>query len=866
MSQRELDEAVAKIRAEEVNDETVKGVAKRVFSALFDSAFISSEPVGKIRGCLDVRALIPAYLHRTLSAPRALLVEDHVLHCVDCRHALQEARTGASPRRAIPIDRGRRRNVPMLVWAAAATLLIGIALGVTGWLPGQNSVRATVASVQGSLYRVTDLGVSLVEAGAILKNTDELRTAKGSHAILRLAGGAMVEIAERSEVSLSGGWRGTALNLEHGQMIVDARAAGLKAVNVTSGDMSIPVRNGVVALNHGTKESRVAVAGGSVDVTMAGSTHLLKAGQQYGPEFRLVNLPISSQFAWSQNSGSYLALLNDLSGLQKDLQAIPGPGLRYSSHLPQYLPADIFLYAAIPNLGGTITEAKKLFDSRLAESPALREWWQQKDIAKNGEFDRIIDQVSSISSYLGDEIVIAAGGDVGGQHAGPVFLAEIKQSGLAEYLRSSLPANAQVQIVTGGVPVISGNNALLIDLDNNILVVSPSAEQLKRVEDVVLSVSQKSTPGGFLSTPFFARIGKVYDSGASYFLAANLEQISAKSVHHATAGLPAGLDNVQYLVLERKESSGDTEMRAAVSFDGARQGVASWLGSPSPAGSLDFVSPDASFAASMVMKTPRVMMQELIGLAGGADANFTQELADFQAHAGVNLLDDVAAPLGSDVTFAIDGALVPIPAWKLVIEVNDPTHLQQTLTLFVQRFNEQAQAHGGKLSLASEQVNGRTFYSLSNEKAPGLAAYYTFVDGYLLASSSEANVLTAIQNKQSGHILADSANFRAKLPADGYPNFSAMVYSNMGSSLGDLAKQLKSSGKEQQSIVALLGKGGSGLVCVYGEPDRIIAAARGSFLGFDLGTLVGIQQGQSLKTMIATAPIKDRGASRGASN
>jgi len=261
------------------------------------------------------------------------------------------------------------------------------------------------------------------------------------------------------------------------------------------------------------------------------------------------------------------------------------------------------------------------------------------------------------------------------------------------------------------------------------------------------------------------------------------------------------------------------------------------------------------------------MMQELIGLAGGADANFTKELDDFQAHAGVNLLDDVAAPLGSDVTFAIDGALVPIPAWKLIIEVNDPTHLQQTLTLFVQRFNQQAPATAGKLSLTNEQVNGRTFYSLSNDKAPALAAHYTFVDGYLLASSSEANVLTAIQNKQTGHILADSANFRAKLPADGYPNFSAMVYSNMGSSLGDLAKQLKtspsSSSGPQQSLTALLTHGGSGLVCVYGEPDRIVAAARGSFLGFDLGTLVGIQQGQSLKTMIASGPKK---TTRGAIN
>jgi hypothetical protein len=559
-----------------------------------------------------------------------------------------------------------------------------------------------------------------------------------------------------------------------------------------------------------------------------------------------VNLPINSEFAWSQNSNDYQALLNQLSALQKDLQAIRGPGLRYASHLPQYLPADTYLYAAIPNLGGTITEAKKLFDTRLAENPTLRQWWQQKDIAKNGEFDRIVDQVSAISSYLGDEVVVSVGGDVAGQHAGPVFLAEIKQPGLAQYLQSTLPANAQVQIVTAGSPA-AGGNALLIDLDNNILVASPSAEQLKRVEDVV----QKTVPGDFPATPFFARISKVYENGAGYFLAANLEQIAAKSVNHAKGGIPAGLDNVQYLVLERKESNGDTEMRAAVSFDGARQGVASWLAAPSPAGSLDFVSPEATFAASLVMKSPRAMMQELMGLASGADADFTKQLDDFQAHAGVNLLDDVAAPLGSDVTFAIDGALVPIPAWKLIIEVNDPTHLQQTLTQFVKSFNQQAPSTAGRLSLTTDQVNGRTFYTLSNDKASAIAAHYTYVDGYLLASSSEANVTTAIQNKQAGHMLADSASFRSKLPADGYPNFSAMVYSNVSSSLGDLAKQLKTPPSS-----AFLIHGGSGLVCVYGEPDRIVAAARGSFLGFDLGTLVGIQQGESLKTMIASGPKK----------
>jgi hypothetical protein len=90
-----------------------------------------------------------------------------------------------------------------------------------------------------------------------------------------------------------------------------------------------------------------------------------------------------------------------------------------------------------------------------------------------------------------------------------------------------------------------------------------------------------------------------------------------------------------------------------------------------------------------------------------------------------------------------------------------------------------------------------------------------------------------------------------------------MVYSNLGSSsLGDLAKQLNSSGK-QQVLSGLIANSGPGLICVYGETDRIVAAAKGSFLGFDLGTLVGIHQGKPLRTMIANAPT---GAKKGVVN
>jgi hypothetical protein len=207
---------------------------------------------------------------------------------------------------------------------------------------------------------------------------------------------------------------------------------------------------------------------------------------------------------------------------------------------------------------------------------------------------------------------------------------------------------------------------------------------------------------------------------------------------------------------------------------------------------------------------------------------------------------------------AMDAGLAPI----LAIEVNDPAKLQQTLSAVITQFNQQAPAKTGHLTQGTDTANNRTFYSISNDKAPGLAAYYTFTDGYLVASSSEANLLQAIQNRQTGNVLATSNNFRSKLPADGYPNFSAMIYSNVNSSIGDLTKQLKN----QRTVSGLFTKGGSGLVCVYGETDRVLATARGSFLGFDLGTLVGLQEGKPLSTMIASAPLREKGAARGTSN
>jgi hypothetical protein len=80
------------------------------------------------------------------------------------------------------------------------------------------------------------------------------------------------------------------------------------------------------------------------------------------------------------------------------------------------------------------------------------------------------------------------------------------------------------------------------------------------------------------------------------------------------------------------------------------------------------------------------------------------------------------------------------------------------------------------------------------------------------------------------------------LPNDGYTNFSAIFYHNIGPVLGPIVDQLKSSGtltsQQRQSIDALTANSAPGLIYAYGESDRIVVASDSGFMGFDLGTLL----------------------------
>src|SRR5580698_7180806 len=390
MKNDKFERLLSDIRNEQVDDQVVAQAGERVFRSIAGAAPTADLSSHTLRGCQDFQALIPGYLEKTIAPARAMLFEDHVHACVACRHVLESAR---APQRVLRLE-NRRRSLSLAAsgstsgatawrWAMGAAAVFAAAIVVVafgdGMLLGQHVVRASVQAVDGSLYTGSGAEMRLIPAGYQIRNGDEVRTAKGSTAVVRLLDGSLVEMGERSDLSVSRAWRGTTIHLDGGRVIVQAAKQRSGRLYVATEDGLVSVKGTIFSVNHGMKGSRVAVIEGVVRVDYGDQPTDLTAGQEATSSASVAKVPIQNEIAWSKNSAKYLALLGDFAVLQKQFAAIPGPGLRYSSELLPYVPDQTVVYAAVPNLANTLGEASQLFEQRLEQSPALRDWWLQQE-------------------------------------------------------------------------------------------------------------------------------------------------------------------------------------------------------------------------------------------------------------------------------------------------------------------------------------------------------------------------------------------------------------------------------------------------------------------------------------------------------
>ncbi|HXN47084.1 MAG TPA: FecR domain-containing protein, partial [Bryobacteraceae bacterium] len=332
-----LDRAISEIRDETIEAAVVSQAAERVWARVAaEAAQAAASDPGALRTCADFQALIPDWRAGRLSAARAMLVEDHVHQCPACRKA------SAGAKQPIALVAAPRRSIaPVWKWAAAAAVVAAAGLGAylaSDRLLVPSGPRATVAALEGTLYEVNGGRNTPLAPGASINELESVRTAMGSGAVIRLRDGSMVEMRQRTELSLSERRSGVTIRLTAGNVMVQAAKQHSRHLFVDAGDCLVSVVGTVCSVNHGVKGSRVAVVEGEVKVAQGDNVSVLHPGDQVTTSAALTPVPIEQEIAWSRNVDQYTALLQEFGVLRKKLEAIPGAGLRDSTRLLDLAP------------------------------------------------------------------------------------------------------------------------------------------------------------------------------------------------------------------------------------------------------------------------------------------------------------------------------------------------------------------------------------------------------------------------------------------------------------------------------------------------------------------------------------------------
>lgn len=861
-----LDAGLADLRAQSLDAATVTAAAARVRDHL---ATESAPAHNEWQGCEDLRTLIPLYLGKgdgeRLTPARTLLLEDHLGECVVCRRALREARgenSSAQPSKRLPSPTrdswqsirggGLRWSAPVR-WAVAA-LLVG-SLGLMGWTWWQRvlspfaGLRPTVEAASGEVYRVSENQIQRLEVGQRVDRGERLRTARGATALVRLDSGTTLELEERTELTFRETRDGMTLGLERGRMIVEAASNPERRLFVAADGAVVTVQGTVLSVAQGTKGARVSVIEGSAAVEQAQARRTLLAGEQLTTHRSIEPVPIPQEISWSQQSDRYQRLLAQSDALRRQVDgAVSLPAARFSPHLLERMPEATTIYLTIPNLTTTLAEADRLLAEQLRQSPELNAWWQEQQARSNGRqgIRGALDFARQVGPYLGQEISFGASPAMTkGAPESVLLLADLRdRQGLRTFLEQGmgqgvLPQGSLVLIEDPLTSVPAAATArqerLYLWLGSDLLAASPNLETLRQ-----LALRQQNPAlRTFLSRPFGERIATLYREGVGFLVAADLERMITPALNadkDAAVARQLGLTDLGHVVIEVKEKEGRAFNRAVVGFQsktatGEARGIPTWLAAPGPMGSLDFISPNAALVAAFVVRQPTAIVDDLLRTLQTGDPKASESLRTFQVEQGIDIREDLAAALGGEYAFALDGPLLPVPSWKAIFEVSDPVRLQQTLDRIVTLANQRLQAEG-KLGFSSkqEQVGDLTFHQLKSLDF-ALEANYVYAHGYLIAGPSRTLVERALRARTTGVNLPHAAAFRASLPEDQQANFSALLYHHLdqrlGAGLGMMAKPLakmQGAGSPTPASTPLgsLLTGKAGLAYLYAYPDRMV--------------------------------------------
>lgn len=807
MSEERLDQALEAMMNEPVPTGEMAAAQERVLRKLMAQAPSL---------CMEFQADLAAYLKGELPEARRALMDDHLGRCAECRRVYAEAK-GERKIVVLPTMAARKPRPVWQRWALAAS--IGLVALYTGRdqidaVMAPSGPRATLERVSGQVYGLTDVAMG---PGATLSDGQIVRTGAGSHAVLRLADGSAVEMNERSQLFVHAAWSGATVQLDRGDVIVQAAKQRRGHLRVRTRDSEASVKGTVFAVSTGMSGSVVAVVEGSVEVNQPQFNKLLKPGETAGSTTSLHGVTAQEAVAWSADKEKYFALLAEFAKLEKQIAALPTAALRTQATLVKYLPSGAVALGVAPNISGTLDEAVRLAEQRAEQNATFGEWWKS---AHGEQVREMISKVQAVMPLLGEEIgFVLAHGPGGDNDRVPMMIAEVNP-GQQAAVRQAL------------APMVEGVN---FGVNDKVVVITDNQAHL------LWAMGQL---GQGAASEFATDVTQRYTRGVGWMLGLNAQAFHLSSTEKAS--LLTGGTPLKTLFFEQRTDDGQDENEATLTFAGTRAGIASWLAPAGASGAAEYITSDALVAFSGSTKEPSQMFSEITNLMGSLNPKFKQELAEVQAKTGIDFANDLASALGTDFAVSVENANLPLPGGILAMEVYKPGTLDGTIAKMVDAYNAQVPAdyQSRKLSVSQQTIEGRLWMSVKAAGAP-MTLYWTYDRGYLVMSADLAVAQRALKTRDGGFTLTRSAAFVRQMPSAAGVHPSGFLWMNMRGALEGLTSvvsnpELKTLAQDRDPI----------LVILNGETERIRVASRTRLTSLILdGMLAGTAaDGSSIQT------------------
>lgn len=841
--ERHLDETLESIREARSDAATERAAFDRVWARVKSEAEATADQAREAEA--QEMADVPSIQGAHADAKRWLYQDQH-------SETLSRGRALTQREQVASKKSGGSNWVSQWGWRAAAAAVVFVALiGFsidTPLFKVKTGGLITIDALSGEAFlKATDGSVRPVREGdqVQLGTNDVILTGKDGQMQFTIEDGSSVEIAPRTEVGLTTQrmrWqkKGDAvLGLDSGNMIVEASDQGSGHLYVDTPDALIAVTGTVFAVNSGMKGSRVSVIEGEVEVDVESGGNadtVLLPGQQATTTPALLPTAIADEISWSAKLAEHLALLSAVTEMGRDLDVVLAQNARYDTTLLDMTPSTMQFYLAMPNLAREAGEAFDVVESHLAKSEELAAWWDEHVVADGheGEIVDAIEQLDAWGEQFGDEIVFSFGVDrvAGGDEPAFVALAHLTDAAgfptfVNRFIDELEPDQAadmrEGLVMMSGTPTpfeaipddVAGDN-LYLWVRGDTLIAAASADAMRRM---ALEMAVPEEP-----TAFQQHIGALYVDGVEWVVAVDFESMASDGDASNDPIDELGLADARFLFGELESRDDHTEGRITLDFNQERRGIVGWLDEPAPIGALDYISNEAIMAGGFVVQDPVVMFESVVDALKGDAPDFDQTLADFEAEYDISLRDDLLAPLGGEMAFAVEFPVVPNPNWKLVLQVYDPIGMQRAIEWAVDQANlstRDADALGGEeiAQIFTEDNGGNTFYRVENPQT-GLAVHYVYTDGYVVFGSSRIQLDNALRTRDNGLSLSRSSKLLDLLPADRENNFSAVLYQDLGSAIEKVAWMAQRF-TGNSDFAQALGLNGPSVTLAYGHPESL---------------------------------------------